>query len=124
MTCAISDKVGKTLILPLVNREIPIVADLYPDPLFGTGAVKITPAHDDHNDYQVGVRHNLDMPIILDPQSPNMPGRAPITAWIGMEARKQIVRDLEDQGFMVKIEDHDIPIIISDRRWRSNRALA
>src|SRR5579862_6327188 len=107
-------KVGKTLILPLMNREIPLIADIYPDPAFGSGAVKITPAHDP-NDYQVGVRHNLAMPVLLDE-------RAKITEEGGVyagldryEARKRIVADLEEQGLLEKIDDHDIPIIISDR---------
>ncbi len=107
------DKVGKTLILPLVGRELPLIADLYPDPAFGTGAVKITPAHD-ANDYQVGVRHSLEMPIILDPQA-RISLEGPYFGMDRNEARKQIVRDLEDQGFLVKIEDHEIPIVISDR---------
>ena len=107
------DKVGKMLILPLVNREIPLIADLYPDPEFGTGAVKITPAHDP-NDYQVGVRHNLEMPVILDPQA-RICLEGPYFGMDRNEARKQIVHDLEEQGFLVKIEDHEIPIIISDR---------
>jgi valyl-tRNA synthetase len=107
------DKIGKTLLLPLVNRQIPIIADTYPDPEFGTGAVKITPAHD-ANDYQVGVRHGLDMPIILDPQA-RISLEGPYFGLDRNEARKQIVHDLEEQGFMVKIEDHDIPIVISDR---------
>lgn len=107
------DKIGKTLLLPLVNRQIPIIADMYPDPTFGTGAVKITPAHDP-NDYQVGVRHGLDMPIILDPQA-RICLEGPYFGMDRNEARKQIIHDLESQGFMVRIEDHEIPIIISDR---------
>jgi len=106
-------KVGKTLLLPLVNREIPIIADPYPDPAFGTGAVKITPAHD-ANDYQVGVRHNLEMPIILDLEA-RISLEGPYFGMDRNEARKQIVHDLEQQGFLVKIEDHEIPIVISDR---------
>ena len=107
------DKVGKTLILPLVNREIPLIADLYPDPAFGTGAVKITPAHDP-NDYQVGVRHNLPMPVILDARARvTLPGK-----YEGMdrkEAREAIVADLEAGGHLEKVEDHEIALIISDR---------
>jgi valyl-tRNA synthetase len=106
--------IGKNLILPLMNREIPLIADQYPDPEFGSGAVKITPAHDP-NDYQVGVRHNLPMPVLLD-------ARAHITAEGGQyagldryEARKRVVADLEEGGFLEKIDDHDIPILISDR---------
>ncbi len=106
-------KVGKTLILPLVNREIPIIADPYADPAFGTGAVKITPAHD-ANDYQVGVRHGLDMPIILDPTA-RISLEGPYFGMDRNEARKQIVHDLEQQGLMALIEDHEIPIVISDR---------
>ena len=106
-------KVGKTLMLPLVNREIPIIADPYPDPAFGTGAVKITPAHDP-NDYQVGIRHGLDMPVILDPQA-RISLEGPYFGLDRNEARKQIVHDLEKQGFLAKIEDHEIPIVISDR---------
>ncbi|MFZ4508243.1 MAG: valine--tRNA ligase [Fimbriimonas sp.] len=107
-------QIGKTLRLPLVGREIPLIADQYPDPEFGSGAVKITPAHDP-NDYQVGVRHGLAMPVLLDE-------KARITAEGGvyagldrLEARKRIVADLEEQGFLESIKDHDIPIIISER---------
>ena len=107
------DKIGKTLILPLVGREIPLIADLYPDPTFGTGAVKITPAHD-ANDYQVGVRHGLEMPVILDTEA-RISLAGPYFGLDRNEARKQVIYDLEQQGFLVKIEDHDIPIVISDR---------
>ena len=62
--------IGKNLVLPLLNREIPLIEDLYPDPEFGTGAVKITPAHDP-NDYEVGVRHGLEMPVVLDERAKN-----------------------------------------------------
>jgi valyl-tRNA synthetase len=119
-------KVGKMLILPLVGREIPLVADRYPDPEFGTGAVKITPAHDP-NDYEVGVRHNLQMPVILDLAAKitlsfsreNEPLLVnSLEKYEGLdryEARKLIVADLEEQGFLIEVEDHEIPIIISDR---------
>jgi valyl-tRNA synthetase len=119
-------KIGKKLLLPLVGREIPLIADLYPDPEFGTGAVKITPAHDP-NDYEVGVRHGLDMPIILDKDArikldwikenePNLYEN--VEKYEGLdrnEARKAIVADLEESGDLVEREDHDIPLIISDR---------
>jgi valyl-tRNA synthetase len=105
--------VGKLLILPLVGRTIPLIEDIYPDPAFGTGAVKITPAHDP-NDYSVGIRHNLDMPVILDPQA-RISLEGPYFGLDRNEARRQIVHDLEEQGFLVKVEDHEIPIIISDR---------
>ena len=97
--------IGKTVTLPLVGREIPVVADEYVDMEFGTGVVKITPAHDP-NDYEVGRRH--DLPIIKV-----MNDDATMTAdcgkYAGMEryaARKSIVADLEEQGYLVKIEDH------------------
>ncbi len=106
--------VGKTLTLPLVGREIPLIADIYPDPAFGSGAVKITPAHD-ANDYQVGVRHNLPMPVLID-ESGKITAEGGVYAGLDrLEARKRVVADLEEQGFIEKIEDHDIPIIISER---------
>ena len=99
------DLVGKTVILPLVNKEIPIVADDYVDMEFGTGVVKITPAHDP-NDFEVGQRH--DLPIVNC-----MTDDAKITEdfpkYAGMdrfEARDAIVKDLEAEGALVKIEDH------------------
>ncbi len=97
--------VGKTLILPLVHREIPVVADDYVEMDFGTGVVKITPAHDP-NDFEVGLRHDLPVINVLTDD-------AKITddypAYAGMdryEARKAIVRDLEAEGALVKIEDY------------------
>ncbi len=97
--------VGKMLILPLVGREIPVVADEYVDKEFGTGCVKITPCHDP-NDFEVGKRHNLEEILVMD-------GNAKINANGGKyegldryEARKQIVKDLEEGGYLVKIEDH------------------
>ncbi|HWA83455.1 MAG TPA: valine--tRNA ligase, partial [Fimbriimonadaceae bacterium] len=107
-------KVGKTLILPLMNREIPLIADQYPDPSFGSGAVKITPAHDP-NDYQVGVRHGLPMPVLLDPKARVTEEGGAYAGLERYEARKRIVADLDEQGFLEKVEDYDIPIIISDR---------
>ena len=99
------DIVGKNVLLPLVNREIPIVADHYVDKEFGTGAVKITPAHDP-NDFEVGKRHNLpEINIMNDDATINELGGK----YAGMEryeARKAIVSDLEEQGFLVKVEDH------------------
>lgn len=99
------DMVGKTLILPLVHREIPVVADDYVEMDFGTGVVKITPAHDP-NDFEVGLRHNLGVINVLTPD-------AKITddypAYAGMdryEARKAIVKDLEKEGALVEIEDY------------------
>ena len=105
--------VGRFLTLPLTGREIPLIADIYPDPAFGTGAVKITPAHDP-NDYAVGVRAGLEMPVILD-KTAKISLEGPYFGLDRYEARKRIVEDLEAGGFLVKIEDHDTPIVISDR---------
>ena len=105
--------VDKLLTLPLSDRQIPLIADIYPDPAFGTGAVKITPAHDP-NDYQVGVRAGLEMPVILD-KTAKISQEGPYFGLDRYEARKRIVEDLETGGFLVKVEDHEIPIVISDR---------
>ncbi len=100
-----TDLVGKMLILPLVGREIPIIADEYVDKDFGTGAVKITPAHDP-NDFEVGLRHNLEqIKVMNDDATINHYGGK----YEGMdryEARKAIVADLEAQGYLVKVEPH------------------
>jgi valyl-tRNA synthetase len=99
------DLVGKTCILPIMNREIPIVADDYVELGFGTGAVKMTPAHDP-NDFEVGLRHHLDtIRVIADNGSINENGGK----YEGMdryECRKAIVADLEEQGYLVKTEDY------------------
>jgi valyl-tRNA synthetase len=106
--------IGKTLTLPLANREIPLVADPYPDPEFGTGAVKITPAHDP-NDFEVGVRQGLPMPVVLDERAKMTGDSGRYHGMDRYEARKAIVADLEEQGFLVKVDDHEIPIIVSER---------
>ncbi len=99
------DFVGKTVTLPLVGREIPVVADSYVDMEFGTGVVKITPAHDP-NDFEVGLRHNLPIINVMDDTAHinNLGGK-----YEGMEryeCRKAIVKDLEEGGFLVKVEPH------------------
>ena len=108
------DLVGKMVILPLVNKEIPIVADEYVDKDFGTGAVKITPAHDP-NDFEVGKRHNLEeINIMNDDATINEKGGK----YAGMdryEARKAIVKDLEEQGYLVKVVPHDHSVGTHDR---------
>jgi len=106
--------VGQTIVLPLVGREIPLIADEHPDPLFGTGAVKITPGHD-ANDFEVGQRHGLPILILLDDTAKVTPDGGKYAGLDRFEARKQIVTDLESQGFLVKIEDHEIALIISER---------
>jgi valyl-tRNA synthetase len=109
-----TDIVGKTAILPLVNREIPIVADYYVDKEFGTGAVKITPAHDP-NDFEVGKRHNLpEINIMNDDATINENGGK----YAGMdryEARKLIVKELEEQGLLVKVVPHSHNVGTHDR---------
>ncbi len=106
--------IGKTLILPLVGREIPVVADAYVDKEFGTGCVKITPAHDP-NDFEVGKRHNLEeINIMNDDATINKNGGK----YAGMdryEARKQIVADLEELGLLVKVESHTHNVGTHDR---------
>jgi valyl-tRNA synthetase len=106
-------QVGKMLKLPLQDREIPLIADPYPDPEFGTGAVKITPAHDP-NDYEVGVRNGLEMPVIMDLKA-NIIAEGPYLGMNRFDCRKQLVNDLEEAGFLVEIEDYTIPIIRSER---------
>ncbi len=107
--------VGKMLKLPLVGREIPVIADEYVDKEFGTGCVKITPAHD-FNDYAVGQRHNLEMPSILTLDA-KINENAP-AAYQGMDrfaARKQIVADLDAQGFLVEVKPHKLMVPRGDR---------
>ncbi len=108
------DIIGKMLILPLVGREIPVIADSYVDKEFGTGCVKITPAHDP-NDFEVGKRHNLEeINIMNDDATINCPG----SKYDGMdryEARKAMVKDLEDLGLLVKIVPHSHMVGTHDR---------
>ncbi len=99
------DLVGKTLVLPLVGREIPIIADEYVDREFGTGCVKITPAHDP-NDFEVGKRHNLEEIRVLNDDATIAKCGGKYAGMDRYEARKAIVRDLEEQGFLVKVEEH------------------
>ena len=96
---------GKTLILPIVNREIPLIEDSYVDTSFGTGALKVTPAHDP-NDFEIGRRHKLDSVNVMDPSGFMNAEAGP--AYQGMdrfECRKKLVEDLKSQGILLKIED-------------------
>lgn len=98
--------IGKTAILPIVDRKIPIIADEFVDVGFGTGAVKVTPAHDP-NDYLMGQRHNLPQENVFTEEA-KMNDSVP-KSYIGMdrfECRKQIVKDLDSRGFLVKVEQH------------------
>ena len=100
------DLVGKTLTLPLVGREIPIVADDYVDVDFGTGVVKITPAHDP-NDFQVGLRHNLPVINVMTDDAKIVDDYPEYAGMDRYEAREAIVKDLDEGGFLVKVEKHD-----------------
>ena len=95
--------VGKTVILPLVNKEIPIIADTYVEQDFGTGVVKITPAHDP-NDFEVGLRHKLPVINIMDDGGVINENGGKYAGMPALEARKQIVKDLDEGGYLIKIE--------------------
>ncbi len=109
------DLVGQTIMLPLTDREIPIVADEYVDPEFGTGAVKVTPAHDP-NDYEMGLRHNLPQIVVIDPH-------AKMTADAGSDysgldrykAREKVVEDFEALGLLEKVVDYEFSISKCER---------
>lgn len=104
-----SELVGKTVVIPLSGREIPIIADEYVDRNFGTGAVKITPAHDP-NDYEVGKRHGLKPIWVIDEDAKMIVCGDVPQKYHGMdryEARKAIVKDLEDQKFLLRVKDHE-----------------
>ncbi len=100
------DFVGKMLILPIVHREIPIIADDYVDMEFGTGVVKITPAHDP-NDFEVGMRHNLEIINVLTEDAKIVEDYKKYAGMDRYEARKAIVEDLEAEGALVKVEDYN-----------------
>ena len=97
--------IGKKVILPLVNREIPIIADEYVDREFGTGVVKITPAHDP-NDFEVGLRHNLEQLRVMDDEAVMNENAGKYQGLDRYEARKRIIEDLEKEGLLAKIEEH------------------
>lgn len=99
------DMIGKTLVLPLVGREIPVVADEYVDREFGSGAVKITPAHDP-NDFEVGSRHDLEQILVMD-ETGTMNENAGIYQGLDrFDCRKKIVADLKEAGILLEIEEH------------------
>lgn len=109
------DLVGKELVLPLANRRIPVVADDYVDPEFGTGCLKITPAHD-FNDYEVGLRHDLPVRNILD-ENAAIGGEAP-ERYRGLdrfEARKKVVDDLRAEGLLERVDEHTHAVPRGDR---------
>ena len=108
------DLVGKMVLLPIVNKEIPIVADSYVDKEFGTGAVKITPAHDP-NDFEVGKRHNLEEINILNDDGTINENGGKFAGMDRYEARKAIVKELEEEGYLVRIEAHEHNVGTHDR---------
>ncbi|GFN22610.1 valine--tRNA ligase [Thermanaeromonas sp. C210] len=97
--------IGATLILPLVNREIPVIADEYVDPNFGTGAVKITPAHDP-NDFEIGQRHGLPSVTVIGKDATMTADAGPYAGMERYACRRQVVQDLERLGYLVKVEEH------------------
>ncbi|NPA10902.1 MAG: valine--tRNA ligase [Epsilonproteobacteria bacterium] len=99
------DLIGKKVILPLINREIPIIADEYVDMEFGTGAVKVTPAHDP-NDYEVGKRHNLPQIKVFDEKGVLNENAGEFEGMDRIEAREKIIQKLQDEGFIEKREKH------------------
>ncbi|MCR4879832.1 MAG: class I tRNA ligase family protein, partial [Bacilli bacterium] len=102
------DVIGKKVLLPLTGRYIPVISDDYVDMTFGTGAVKVTPAHDP-NDYEVGKRHNLDMPECIDEEGKITEMGGKYAHMDRFDCRKELVKELEEKGFIRKIE----PIIHS-----------
>ena len=101
-----TELVGKTLILPVVNREIPLFADEYVDSAFGTGAVKVTPAHDP-NDYEMGLRHNLEQIKVISNTGKMTEGAGKYEGMDRYECRKALVKELQEIGALVSIEDHE-----------------
>ena len=109
------DLVGQTVLLPLTNREIPIIADEYVDSEFGTGAVKITPAHDP-NDYEMGLRHDLPQVVVIDPHA-RMTADAGVS-YAGLDrykAREKVVEDFEALGLLEKVVDYEFSISKCER---------
>ncbi|MCS6949840.1 MAG: valine--tRNA ligase [bacterium] len=101
---------GKTIILPLVGREIPFLADDYAKPEFGTGAVKVTPAHD-ANDFECGLRHGLPQVVVIDEHARMTPDAGERYAGLDRyEARERVLQDLEAQGLLEKVEDYVVPV--------------
>ncbi|GAX90491.1 valine--tRNA ligase [Effusibacillus lacus] len=108
------DLIGKMVILPIVGREIPIFADEYVDKEFGSGAVKVTPAHDP-NDFEMGLRHDLPMITVMDESGTMNENAGPYQGLDRFECRKQIVADLQEQGVLFKIEEHEHSVGHSER---------
>ena len=110
-----TDLLGTTLLLPLTDREIPVIADEFVDPEFGTGAVKVTPAHDP-NDYEMGVRHNLEQVVVID-QFAKMTAAAG-ESFAGLDrykARDKVVEEFEQLGLLEKVVDYEFSISKCER---------
>ena len=105
---------GKKVLVPLINREIPIITDELAQPEFGTGAVKVTPAHDP-NDFQAGLRHNLPQINVMDEHAHMNQNAGPYAGLDRFEARKRVLADLQEQGFLVGEKDHALSIGKCDR---------
>ncbi|MCD5414505.1 MAG: valine--tRNA ligase [Clostridiales bacterium] len=101
--------VGKTLILPLMNKEIPVITDDYVDAEFGTGALKITPAHDP-NDFEIGLRHGLPQVNVMNKDASINKLGGIYEGLSRYDARKKIIEDLKEQGLLIKIKDHDLSL--------------
>ena len=109
-----TDKIGKTVILPIMNREIPIIADEYVEKEFGTGAVKITPAHDP-NDYEIGLRHNLEFINLMNEDATMNENAGPFVGLDRNKCREAVVAKMEELGMMEKIEDYTHQVGYSER---------
>jgi valyl-tRNA synthetase len=101
--------VGRKLVLPLLGRVIPVIADEFVDPQFGTGAVKVTPAHDP-NDYDMSLRHNLARPVVIDTAGSMTEEAGPYRDLDRSEARDKVVHDLRTQGLLEKVEDYPLSV--------------
>ncbi|MGH9407151.1 MAG: valine--tRNA ligase [Terriglobia bacterium] len=101
--------VGRNLRVPLIGRIIPVIADDFVDPAFGTGAVKVTPAHDP-NDFALGLRHHLPRVVVIDSQARMTPAAGPYQGLDRYKAREAVLRDLSEQGLLEKTEDHNLNI--------------
>ena len=108
------DKIGKNLILPLVGRKIPLIEDSYVDMEYGTGLVKITPSHDP-NDFEVGARHDLGQCVVIDTKAHIVDGYGKYSGMDRYEARKEMIKDLEEAGQLEKIEEIEHAVGYSER---------
>ncbi|MGD9562346.1 MAG: valine--tRNA ligase [Pyrinomonadaceae bacterium] len=109
------DLIGRTVDLPLTDREIPIVGDDYVDPEFGTGAVKVTPAHDP-NDYQIGLRHDLEQLLVMnDDATMNAAAGADFAGLDRFKAREKVVERFEELGLLERVEDYEITLPVCER---------